>query len=298
MKESTPAAPVRAILLTATLLWGLNMPIVKWLTGQFDPVLLSGMRMFAAAVAVVVLLRRGRAWPRLQPAQWRKMLVCGALMVYLNQLLLTYGLARTSAANGALITALNPLVAALLALWLLRERLSVRRLLGVLLGLSGVALVVLQRPKAELAHGGVGDLLVLLAVIAFTCGAVLLQRLSVQLDALVIAVGINVAGTAFLALHGAAQALWTGALPRASGSVAVWIVLLLSGAVSMGIGNLLWNRGVAAIGMARAAVWLYWVPIFGITAAVVFLGEPLTVWHPIGLALVLGGTRLGAPRKT
>lgn len=63
--------------------------------------------------------------------------------------------------------------------------------------------------------------------------------------------------------------------------------------VSTGIGNLAWNRAIGVVGMARAAVWLYWVPLFGMASSVVFLGEPITAWHVMGLGLVLLGTRLG-----
>ena len=68
---------------------------------------------------------------------------------------------------------------------------------------------------------------------------------------------------------------------------------MLSGAFFTGIGNLLWNHGVRLIGVTRASVWLYWVPLSGVAAAVLLLGDPLMRWHLLGLALVLGGTWLG-----
>jgi drug/metabolite transporter (DMT)-like permease len=47
------------------------------------------------------------------------------------------------------------------------------------------------------------------------------------------------------------------------------------------------------LGVARAALYAYWVPIFGVSFAVLLLGEPLTIWHGVGLAAVLGGTWIG-----
>ena len=38
---------------------------------------------------------------------------------------------------------------------------------------------------------------------------------------------------------------------------------------------------------------VYWVPIFGVSFSTLLLGEPLTVWHLLGLGMVLGGTWLG-----
>ena len=286
-------ARVRVLLLSATLVWGLNFTVLKWLTGLFDPLVLSGLRMVAATLPMLVLLRYWRCWQTPTRAQWGQLVACGVLMVYLNQWLLSEGLARSTATNGALITALNPLMAAVLALWLLRERLSGRRLMGVLLGLAGVALVILSRPGAELARGGLGDALVILAVLVFTLGAVLVQRLAGQLNAVVIGLCVHVTGAACLLIQTLLTASWHGSAPQMATAWWPWVVVVLSGVVSTGIGNLAWNRAIGLVGMARAAVWLYWVPLFGVASAVAFLDEPLTPWHVMGLGLVLLGTRLG-----
>lgn len=297
------AARVRAMLLITTLLWGVNLTAIKWLTGLFDPVLLSGVRMLAALLPMLVLLRLRRCWQTPSRAQWRQLAACGVLMVYLNQWWLAEGLARSSATHGALITALNPLLSAMLALWLLREALSGRRLCGVGLGLAGVALVILNRPGAELVQGGLGDGLVVLAVLVFTLGAVLIQRLAADLNAVVIGVGVHAVGAACLLVHAVVQGAWNGWPTMPAPGSGWWAIAVLSGALSTGLGNLMWNRAIGLVGMARAAVWLYWVPLFGVASAVVLLGEPLTVWHALGLGLVFIGTHLGThvarvPRAT
>lgn len=291
--RNDPAVRVRAMLLLITLLWGLNLPVLKWLTGEFDPVLLSAVRMAASILPMLVLLRRWRCWQSPDRGQWLQLVVCGVVMVYLNQWLLSAGLARSTATNGALITALTPLMSAMLALWLLRERISGRRLWGVALGLAGVALVILQRPGAQLAHGGVGDGMVVLAVLLFAFGAVLIQRLVGKLNAVVIGIGVHAVGSACLVLHTLVQAAWMGEVPAMPGQAGLWGVAIASGILSTGIGNFLWSRAIAQVGMARAAVWLYWVPLFGVVAAVGLLGEPVTVWHAVALLLVFVGTYLG-----
>lgn len=283
-------------MLLTTLVWGLNLPVLKWLTGHFDAVLLSGLRMLAAMLALAILLPWRAALARLKPSQWRQLLLCAMLMVYLNQWLFAEGMQRSTATNGALITALHPLISVLLAWLLLRERLGGRRLLGVLLGLAGVALAVLNRPAAQLAGSGAGDMMVFGGVLLFGIGAVIAQRLLRELDAVVVSVTIHAVGAACLLAHAGVAAAVTGQRPQAVEAGWLWLAVLLSGVVSTGFGNLMWNRAIAAIGMARASLWLYWVPIFGIATAVTFLGEPLTGWHVTGLALVLAGTHLGSGR--
>lgn len=286
-------ARVRVLLLSTTLLWGLNLTVLKWLLNDFDPLVLSALRMMSATLPMLVLIRHLRCWQVPTARQWRQLIICGVLMVDLNQWLLAEGLGLTSATNGALITSLNPLVAAVLAFCLLGERLTGRRLAGVLLGLAGVALVILSHPGAQLASGGLGDGLVILAVVAFTLGAVIVQRLMGQLNAVMISLVIHAVGAVCLMIQTVLAAAVSGESPQMPETLWPWLVAALSGILSTGIGNLAWNRAIGLVGMARAAVWLYWVPLFGVASAVAFLDEPLTPGHVIGLILVLMGTRMG-----
>lgn len=298
----TQSLTTRAVLLGTMAVWGLNLPVVKWLTGQIDPLLVSALRMVVASLALLLVLRwhSGR-WPRPSAAQWRALAVCALLMLYLNQLCFTEGLHRTAAANAALIIALNPLLSSLLAALLLGERLHGARLLGVALGFGGVAAVVLHRPGMALGWPTVGDALVLGSVLTWVGGSVLVQRLARQMDALLISTLVTSLGTLmlltqlglgrWLAPEGLAPLPWQALL-------AGWNAPLLvaSGLLATAAGAVVWNRSVLSLGVARTALYAYWVPIFGVCFAVALLGEPLSGWHAVGLAGVLGGTWLGTRR--
>ena len=154
------------------------------------------------------------------------------------------------------------------------------------------AAVVLSHPGASLSHAGLGDLLLALSVVSFAVGGVGVQRLARQIDPLSMSWGIYVMGTAMLVLHtllgpsplGAAQ-LFPGAWP--------WVLVLFSGVAATAAGNLIWNRAISVIGVARTAVFLYWVPVFGVAVAALLLGEVLSWWHLFGFAAVMSGTWLG-----
>jgi drug/metabolite transporter (DMT)-like permease len=63
------------------------------------------------------------------------------------------------------------------------------------------------------------------------------------------------------------------------------------------LSNLLWNQAIATIGVARTAVFLYWVPVFGVLFAAILLDERLTVWHLAGFVAVMAGTYLGTRQQ-
>lgn len=295
-REPAPPA-LRALLLATMAAWGANLAVVKLLLESMEPLLVSVLRMAVAALAVavvaVVQVRRGKlTWPALSRRQWWALAGCALLMVYLNQLFFTFGVAGTAAANAALIIALNPLISSLLAAVLLRDRLTPQRILGVALGFGGVAAVVLHRPGMALGGPGLGDLLVLCSVTTWVLGGVVLQRQARGIDPVCISVVLNVVGTALLALHLAVRPSPLVYDPARIGTMTALLVIV-SGLLATALGGIVWNRALQVLGVARAALYAYWVPIFGVAFAVVLLGEPLTIWHGIGLAAVLGGTWVG-----
>jgi drug/metabolite transporter (DMT)-like permease len=297
VSERAPAAPagtaLRALLLLTMAVWGANLSVVKLLLESMEPMLVSLLRMVVAAVAVsaLVALRR-MPWPRLSRRQWLALAACALLMVYLNQIFFTNGMAGTAAANAALIIALNPLVSSLLATLLLGDRLNPQRIAGVALGFGGVAAVVLHRPGMALGGPGLGDLLILCSVCSWVLGGVVVQRLARGLDPLFISAALNVFGAAMLLLH---VLLRPSALVYDASRLGLHTVLLVlvSGLLATALGGVVWNRALMVLGVARTGLYAYWVPIFGVLFAVLLLGEPLTLWHGVGLAAVLAGTRLG-----
>lgn len=285
--------PLQALLLGTMAVWGANLSVVKLLLTQMEPMLVSVLRMVVAAVAVAAVVAwRRLPWPALSRRQWAALAGCAALMVYLNQILFTQGVAATAAANAALIIALNPLVSALLAAVLLGDRLSPQRIAGVALGFGGVAAVVLHRPGMAMGGAGLGDLLVLGSVVTWVLGGVMVQRLARGIDPLFISAVLNVIGTALLLLHVLVRPAPLAYDADSIGPLTVLLVVV-SGLLATALGGIVWNRALMVLGVARTALYSYWVPIFGVLFAVLLLGEPLTVWHGVGLAAVLAGTWLG-----
>jgi drug/metabolite transporter (DMT)-like permease len=288
------AGTMRWLLLGTMAVWGLNLSVVKLLIERFDPMLIAVLRMVIAALVLsAVLLWRRLPWPRFERRQAATLLGCAVLMVYFNQILFTEGVARTAATNAALIIALNPLVSALVAALLLGDRLTPRRLGGVALGFSGVAMVVLNRSGAALDRGGWGDALVLGSVASWVLGGALVRRLAQSNDSATVSWAVHGIGTLMLGLHVAlVQPLPLGQELARFRPVDTGL-LVVSAVFATGIGALVWNRALVTLGVARTSLYVYWVPIFGVAFGVILLGEPLTGWHLAGLAAVLGGTWLG-----
>lgn len=291
---STQTLRSQLLLSGAMLLWGLNIPAIKVLTTSFEAVMLSSLRMFFAwcVFTAITLYHNGRI-PKIGRAHWGIVIVCGVFMVYANQIFFTMGMGHTTATNTALIVALGPLMSSVLGSLVFRERLTATRLLGIALGLIGVGAVILHRPGATLKGAGFGDAMVAASVLSFAMGGVLVQRLARKLNAITISWSIYTIGTILLALHSCIIGFDAHAIFSDTGSLAL---VLFSGIGATAIGNLVWNRSIASLGISRTALFLNWVPLFAIGFAVVFLKEPMSWWLVFGVACVIAGTWLGSIR--
>ncbi len=152
-------ARAASALLIVQLLFG-AMPVVgKLAIGSFGPMGLAFFRMAGGALAfqaLRALLRLPGVPLREQPA----VLLCAILGISANQLLFLTGLSRTSATHAALLTTLIPVLTIGAAVMMGRERLHVRRVIGVAVALGGVGVLIVARDPSGASSLG-GDLLVL-----------------------------------------------------------------------------------------------------------------------------------------
>ncbi len=290
-----PRARVHALLLAAMMSWGLNLTAVKLLTQVMDISVLAVLRMALAAAFLVGLLR----WQKPQARPWTGRefvagLALGALMVYVQQMLFTTGMAQTSATNAALVIARGPFVSLVVEALTLRSGLRLRQLAGVALALAGVATVVLHRPGAHLTDVARGDLIIFVAQITWAVGGVMVQRLARSHSMLSISTFTHVAGAAMLLAHSLLAAPGPAATLAAVAALPAWGwgLLAFSGLVATALGMLAWARGIAELGIGVTASYLSWVPVFGVAFGALFLREPVTPWHLVGMVGVLGGSVL------
>lgn len=284
---------IHALLVGVMVIWGVNISVVKQLTHSLSELQISMLRMLvASATLTLFLLWRDRRLPRLNPSQWGLLATAAALMIYSNQLLFVKGTHLSSASATALVMAMTPALAAGFSALVFKERPSLIGLLGLALGIAGVAVVVLtQAPGTSLAPGW-GELIVLCGLAVFVTGGLLLQGRGRGIDALTIGWAIHCLGALMLATHIAvSDASQFAGLTDVSASN--WGLVLFSGSLGSGLTNVIWYHALGVIGVARASVFFYWLPIFGTLVAALWLREPIGLWHLLGIGLVVLGTHLG-----
>ena len=274
-----------AELLLLSLLWGAAYLFVRAAVPAFGPAPLVMLRLGLAAVLLlpVLLLRGGLPTLRAHP---RQLLVLGVPFTAVPFLLLAYASLHITAGLVAVLNATAPLFAALIAHYLLKERLGAWRALGLVIGFAGVGVLMWGSVSFKTGSGLFAVLAVLGTSTFWGIGANYTRKHLAGADALVITVGSLLAASLFLAPF--AWATW----PSENPSARAWAEVVFLGVASSGLGFLLYFRLLRRIGPVRAMSVTFLNPVVAMLSGWLYLGEAITLQMLAGGAVVLLGTAL------
>jgi len=286
-----PPVLVYTPLVLATMIWGSNFNLAKHVLVDMNALSAAAARFdIAAAVMVAICLLRRERIPWLRHGATYATLgligICGFNVLFF------FGMQSTSAVNGALIMAANPLLTALLAFALTGSRLSPRQMLALPIAFAGVAFVVLGGGAHW--HLGRGDLLLLGGSLCWALYNVLVaQRLPREVGSLANTTGVIAAGAIALSTLAIAYAAPVD-IPRTDALMSL-LVMSLGGSV---LAYLFWNAGVTRLGASRAALFMNLVPVSSMVIAT-FEGQAPSWVQQVGGVIVMSGVVLASwPSKT
>jgi drug/metabolite transporter (DMT)-like permease len=263
------------LLIVLAAIWGASYLFIKIGVRDMSPALIAWLRLaLAAAVLVPLAARRGalRA-ARGIGAGWLAILA----ITQVGGPFVLIGAAEQEISSGlaGILVASTPLFTAVLAIWIdHEERSQGLRLVGILLGLAGVALLLgvdLGGSGAEL----LGGFAVVAAGLCYSVGGFVAKRRIGVAAPLGVAAWVMIAATALLA----PPALLS--LPDEAPGVGPLAAVAVLGVVG-------------TIGPARTWIVTYLAPGFAVAYGAIFLDEAITVSTLAGLALIIGGSYLAA----
>ncbi|MDN7245363.1 DMT family transporter [Planococcus shenhongbingii] len=280
------------ILVIVMFVWGINLPAVKYLTTQMEPVTMTSFRLFLAAITVFAVLSFTGLIRKLTKTEWRYVIAGSALNVVIHHYFISVGLSLTSGTNAGLIIGTGPIMTAIFSLFLLRSKPSKLQWLGFILGLIGVTATVLAGNGAA-SSISTGDFYIFLAILGQVLSYMVISKASKTLDPRLL--------TAYMFLLGSAG-LFLISLFREPGEWRMfgemdslfWLLVIASGIFGTAIGHMLYNYSVGEIGPTKAAIFINLNTLFALLGSAFFLGEVLTQAHLIGFVLVAFGVLFGS----
>jgi drug/metabolite transporter (DMT)-like permease len=169
-----------ATVVILTLGWGLNWPMMKMALAEIPVWTFRGACTATGAAGLFLIAWFGRQQIRVPKDQWRILIATSLCNVTAWNVFIGYGLTMLPSGRTAIIAYTMPLWTVLLSRWVLHERLTPRRILGVALGMAGMVLLI-GSEFAKLRAAPLGTVLVLCGAFGWALGTVLMRRSPIKL---------------------------------------------------------------------------------------------------------------------
>ena len=291
MSAREPISPTSYLYpLAAMLLWAGNVVVSKLAAASIAPTAITFYRLVLVLLVMTPFVARPLWRNRVAIRRhWWQLALCGLMAMALFQSLSYRAAESTTATNMAIVTALAPLMTAILSVLLLGEQLTLGMALGGVLSFGGLLYLVGRGDVLALLQQGVhaGDALMLLACLVFALYGVLLRRW-------------RLAVPAWQAIYCQAWAALLCMLPfflrlpagRAPLNGATLPLIAYAGIGSSIVLSYLWIEGVKLLGPNRCSIFVNLLPILTALLAIVWLHDTLHAFHLIGGGVSLLGVLL------
>ncbi len=258
----------------------------RMLAGHITPCAAAFLR-FAVASGFLLLLTwkmEGRL-PSVGRRQILPLFLLGMTGIFSYNIFFFKGLELISAGRAALIIALNPIFISVCSGLFFRERLTVVKMAGILISVTG-AVIVISRGNlgAVLSEGaGLGEFYIFCCVLSWVAFSLIGKTVLSGITPLISVTYASAVGAVALFV----PAYLEGMIPRMGEYTAlVWLSVVYLGLFGTVIGFIWYYEGIQAIGPTKAGLFINFVPVSAIVLAFFILGEPVTLSLLVGAVLV------------
>ena len=288
MSSKKERALAIAAFLTVCVVWGTTYLGIRVAVETIPPVLMTGVRYTIAGIFLVTLLRiRGERIPT-DPRTLASIAVVALLLIGVGNLALVWAEQWVPSGTAALLVATAPFWAAIFDAFRPEgERIRVRRTIGMIIGFSGVALLVTPG-GARSSRFLIGAMAIQIGAMAWQGGSVYGKHalkkvpplMSAALQALIGGLVLDVVGVA------------VGEVPRFHPSTRSLIALVYLTIFGSIIGYSAYTYALSKIRVTTMSLYAYVNPIVAVILGALILHEPLTWVSLTGMAIILSGMAL------
>ena len=275
-----------SLLLLLSAIWGASFLFIEMALVALSPASLVFFRVLIGAMTLgfVIMVTR-RALPK-QASFWFSTLVMGAINNVIPFTLIAYGQVTITGGMASIINANTAFFGVLVAaIFILNEKLSAHRLIGVIIGVSGVVIVVGPSELSQFDLTSIGQLAVILATLSYAFASVW-GRLKLQgYDSIVTAFATTLSASLILGVY----LLVTQSFPVFDVTISLVIVAIGLGMIGTGYAYMIYFRILALAGASNLMLVTIIVPIFAVTLDAIFLSQWVSVREMLGFGIIAIG---------
>ena len=282
-------------LLIVAAIWGLGWVAGRVAARDIPPFTAGWTRYILAVGCFLVFLKITKQWVFPNKKQWKLIIAIGFLSTFLYQAFFMYGMKWPAAGDASLMITFNPLFTAILAVPFLGEKFDKRLASGLLLAVTGVAVLAWYSPNVDIPVNErlLGDALIGLSALSWACTTILMKKAMTGEDAmspLHLTVWSSIAGLVIQTPAAIWEYSQVGFPTNASIEAWSWLAFL---AIFSTVLSYVWFAdGIKKIGASKTSFYVYLVPIFGIFSGWLLLDEKLGISLAVSFILIAGGVYL------
>jgi drug/metabolite transporter (DMT)-like permease len=276
--------------------FALNLSLVQFISPE--PLGPYGVNLFRVGGSLLLFwmmasINRSAEEKPIRKKDWSRLALCGFTGIFLNQTLFIKGLTMTSTIHAALLMLSTPLLITGLAAFLLREKLRWIQLVGLMLGLTGATILIMDRTDMG-ADSMVGDGLIIINAISYAIYFILVKPLMQYYPPTQVIRWVFTFGAIGIIPFGIPQAL-----DLQESGMHLQEILALSTVVIFGtyFAYLLNIRGIQVLGAGITGSYIYFQPVFATIIAILFLNDHPTPGKLLAGGLIFLGVYLNSRRK-
>jgi drug/metabolite transporter (DMT)-like permease len=264
------------------LVWGCNWPVLKMGLSVLPPLTFRALTLPFAALGMFAVARLSGESIRVPRRLWGEVAVLALLNIGGWNALVLFGVAQLPAGRSVIIAYTMPIWMVLFSLALLHEPLGRRKLVGLAMGVAGLALL-LGDDVRHLQRAPTATLFILAAAICWAFGSVLLRKWNPPLPPIALSGWMMLLGWVPIALL--APIVAPGPLPEITGKA--WFAIFYNVFLAGTLAHWAWFTLVRTLPVAVSSMASLPVPIVGVFAGMLVLGERPGPGEWAALALVL-----------
>ncbi|MDO8618762.1 MAG: EamA family transporter [Candidatus Daviesbacteria bacterium] len=297
-KIFTSPLPYLALLI-AHIIWGANFVVAKVTLQEIPPNSLAFLRFGLACLLLTPFLLAETKKVKIAKEDLPKLVLIGVLIITLNITFFFAGITKTTVINAAVLTLIIPVLSVFFGWIFLKEKVYLINLAGIVLGFLG-AIIILRVPQFFIGTFSptevIGNILLILASIAWVAGAVISREMLKKYPSLIVTSIAFMVGTVTFILPAANEYLhdptWLGHVTWLGIFGLVYMTLLSSISAYF-----LFEWGLAKTSVVSANLLQYIEPFVAAGLAIMLLGEQITVPLLVGAVLITAGVYLGTLAK-
>lgn len=279
------------LLVFAMLLWASSFIALKIAFASYSPMLVIWARMLIASICFLVFIKQVMRF-EYRAGDWKLLLVLAALEPCLYFVLEAKALQLTSASEAGMVSSLSPLIIAVLAFYMLGEKITKRQLAGFLVSISGVVALSFGSEATESAPNPMlGNFLEFLAMGCAAAYSVLLKRFSSRYSPMFLTAFPAFIGLIFFSCFTFIEP-WPTQI-NVSGLAAIFY---LGCAVTLGA-YLCYNLAITKLPVTIAGAFINLIPVFTLFLAWLILDEQLTTFQLLACGIVGVGLYISQTKR-